>query len=221
LQKIVEIGADDPLPLGRFGRFLLQMRDEFFTARIFGVADVVEQFEDQRSEERVAVRIDQARQQRAAGEIDDRGVARLEARQRALVADRKHPAALDRERRGDWRARQRTDRPAAQNEVGAFVRCEGRSGPDSGQRGGRSDRIGHERASGGHARRPAEKAGHPAGMEFVAQKELVETPATHIQASRTRRQRRAAAPARQRRGRRRLSTSFPIDLADRTASFSG
>src|SRR5208282_3651497 len=75
--------------------------------------------------------------------------------------------------------------PAAQNEVGAFVRCEGRSGPDSGQRGGRGDRIGHERASGGHARRLAEQAGDSAGIELVAEKELVETPAAHIQPSRT------------------------------------
>ena len=185
LQQIVEIGADDPLPLRRARRLLLQMRDEFFAGRIFGVADVVEQFGDQRGEDRVAVRIDETWQQRASGEIDDLGVARLEARKRALVADRKHLAALDRERRGDWRARQRTDRPAAQNEVGAFVRCEGGRGPDGGQRGGRGDRIGHERASGGHARRLAEQAGHPAGMELVAKKELVETPAAHIEASRT------------------------------------
>ena len=168
-------------PFGVLGRDLLQMRNEFFAGRIFGVADVVEQFEDQRGQDRVAVRIDEPRQQRAAGEIDDLGVARLEARQRALVADRKHLAALDRERRGDWRAGQRTDRPAAQNEVGAFVHCEGGSGPDGGQRGGRGDRIGHERASGGHARRLAEQAGHPAGMELVTKKELIETPAAHMQ----------------------------------------
>ena len=108
---------------------------------------------------------------------------RLEARQRALVADREHLAALDRDRRGDRRARQRTDRPAAQNEVGAFVRREGRSGPDAGQRRRRGDRIGHERASGGHARRLAEQARDPAGMELIAEKELTETPATHREAS--------------------------------------
>ena len=106
LQKIVEIGADDPLPFRRVSRFLLQMRDEFFAGRIFGVADVVEQFENQRSQNRVVMRIDQARQQRSAGEIDDLRVTRLEARQRAFVADRKHLAALDRDRRADWRARQ-------------------------------------------------------------------------------------------------------------------
>ena len=111
--------------------------------------------------------------------------ARLEARQRALVANRKHFAALDRERRGDWRARQRTDRPAAQNEVGAFVRREGGSGPDAGQRGGRADRIGHERAPGGHARRLAKQAGDPAAVELVAKKELVETASAH-RTSRTR-----------------------------------
>ena len=90
LQKIVEIGADDPLPFRRARRLLLQMRDEFFTGRIFGVADVVEQFEDQRGEERVAVRIDEARQQRAAAEIDDLGVARLEARR---ARSRRRPQA--------------------------------------------------------------------------------------------------------------------------------
>ena len=75
LQQIVEIGADDPLPLGRARRLLLEMRDELFAGRIFGVADVVEQFEDQRSRDRVVVRVDEARQQRAPGEIDDLGVA--------------------------------------------------------------------------------------------------------------------------------------------------
>ena len=124
LQKIVEIGADDPLPLGRARRFLLQVRDELVAGRIFGVADVVEQFEDQRRQNRVIVRIDQTRQQRAAVEIDDLGVAGPEAGQRALIANREHLAALDRDRRGDWRAGQRTDRPAAQNDVGAFVRRE-------------------------------------------------------------------------------------------------
>ena len=89
LQQIVEIGADDPLPLRRARRLLLEMRDKFFAGRILGVADVVEQFENQRSQDRVAMRIDEARQQRAAGEIDDPGVAGLEARERALVADRK------------------------------------------------------------------------------------------------------------------------------------
>ena len=50
------------------------MRYEFLAGRIFGVADVVEQFEDQRGEERVAVRVDEPWQQRAAGKIDDLGV---------------------------------------------------------------------------------------------------------------------------------------------------
>jgi hypothetical protein len=131
------------------------MTYEFLAGRIFGVADVVEQFEDQRSEERVAVRIDEPWQQCAPGKIDDLGVARPEARQHALVANRKHFAVLDRDRRGDNRARQRTDCPAAQNEVGAFVSCEGGSCPDRAQRRGRSDRIGHERSSCGHARRLA------------------------------------------------------------------
>jgi hypothetical protein len=81
----------------------------------------------------MAMRVDEAWQQRAPAEIDDPGRVGLEAREGALVADRENPAALDRERGGDRRARQRTDRPAAQNEVGAFVRCEGRSGRDAGQ----------------------------------------------------------------------------------------
>ena len=80
LQEIVEIRADDPLLVRRArGDLLLQMRDKIFAGRIFGVADVVEQFEDQRGEERVAVRIDEPWQERAAGKIDDLGVARLEA----------------------------------------------------------------------------------------------------------------------------------------------
>src|SRR5208283_4399682 len=98
LQKIVEIGADDPLALGRACGLLLEMRDEILAGRIFGVADVVEQFEDQRSQNRVVVWIDQARQQRAASEIDYFGVARLETLEGALVADRKYLAALDRDR---------------------------------------------------------------------------------------------------------------------------
>ena len=179
LQQIVEIGADDPLLLRRNGRLLLEMRDKFFAGRIIGVADVVEQFEDQRSRDGVMVRVDQARQEGAADEIDDFGVARLEARQRTLVADRQHLAALDRDRRGDRRARQRADRPAAQNEVGAFVRCEGRRGADGRQHGGGADRAGHERAPGGHAHRVAEQAGDPAGIELIAKKELTETTAAH------------------------------------------
>ena len=192
LQKVVEIGTDDPLPLRRARRLPPEMRDEFFASWIFGVADVVEQFEDQRSQNRVVVRIDQARQQRAPGKFDHLRVARLEARKRAFVADGKHLAVLDRDRRGDWRARPRADRAAAQNEVGASVRCEGRRGPDCGQRRGRADRVGHESAPGGHARHPAQQAGHPAGMELIAEKELIETPATHREASQTRR--RATAP---------------------------
>ena len=160
LQQIVEIGADDPLPLRRGRRLLLEVRDKFFTGRILGVADVVEQFEDQRSRDCVAMRVNEARQQRAPAEIDDPGRIGLEARERVLVADCENSAALDRERGGDRRARQRTDRPAAQNEVGAFVSCEGRSGRDAGQRRCRGDRIGHERASGRHARCVAEQAGY-------------------------------------------------------------
>jgi hypothetical protein len=159
------------------------MCDKFFTCRIFGITDVVEQFENQRSQDRVAVRIDEARKQRAAREIDDRGIGRLKSRQCALVADRKHLAALDRERRGDRCARQRTDRPVAQNEIGAIVRRNGGSRPGGGEHGSRGDRIAHERASGRHAGGLAEQAG--ARMEFVAKKELVETPVAHIQASRT------------------------------------
>ena len=55
--------------------------------------------------------------------------AGFQASKRVLVADREYLAAFDRERRDDWRARQRADRSAAQKEVGAFVRREGRSGP--------------------------------------------------------------------------------------------
>src|ERR1700733_15061633 len=102
LQKIVEIGADDPLPLRRGGRLLFQMRDKIFTGRIFGVADVVEQFEDQRGEDRVAMRIDEPWQQRAAFKIDDLCVARLETGQCALIPNRKNLAALDRDRGGGW-----------------------------------------------------------------------------------------------------------------------
>ena len=74
------------------------MRDKVFARRIFGVADVVEQFKDQRSQERMAVGIDESRQGRAAGKIDDRGLAGPEAAHHALVADREHLTALDRER---------------------------------------------------------------------------------------------------------------------------
>ena len=107
------------------------MRDELCAGRIFGVADIVEQFENQRGEERVAVRIDKPGQQRAAAKIDDLCIARLERRQRAFVADRKDLAALDRKRRGDRRARQRTDRSSAQNDVGTIVRGDGASGTDA------------------------------------------------------------------------------------------
>ena len=179
-------------PFGVLAASRLRCAMSFSRSRIFGVADVVEQFEDQRSQNRVVVRIDQARQQRAPGKFDHLRVARLEARKRAFVADGKHLAVLDRDRRGDWRARPRADRAAAQNEVGASVRCEGRRGPDCGQRRGRADRVGHESAPGGHARHPAQQAGHPAGMELIAEKELIETPATHREASQTRR--RATAP---------------------------
>ena len=41
------IGADYPLPFRRGRGDLLQMRNELFAGRIFGVADVIEQFEDQ------------------------------------------------------------------------------------------------------------------------------------------------------------------------------
>ena len=108
------------------------------------------------------MRIDQTREQRPAAEVDDLGLAGLEAQELALVADRKHLAALDRDCRGDRRARQRAHRPAAQNEVGAVVRREGGSSPDGAQSGRCADRIGHERAPGGHARRLAEQAGYPA-----------------------------------------------------------
>ena len=47
LQEIVEIRADYPLLFRRARGDLLQMRNEPFAGRIFGVADVVEQFEDQ------------------------------------------------------------------------------------------------------------------------------------------------------------------------------
>ena len=40
-----------------------------------------------------------------------------------------------------------------------------------------------ERASGGHARRLTEQAGHPAGMELVAKKELVETSEANVKSS--------------------------------------
>src|SRR5580693_10130358 len=113
LQKIVEIGADDPLSVWRGRRLLLEMRDKTFAGRIFGIADVVEQFEDQRGEDRVAVRIDEPWQHRAAVKIDDFGVAGLETGQCALIANRKHLTALNRDRGGDWRACQRTNRPAA------------------------------------------------------------------------------------------------------------
>jgi hypothetical protein len=58
LQKVVEIGADDPLPLRRVSRFLLQMRDKFIAGSKFGVADIVQKFEDQRRQNRMVVRID-------------------------------------------------------------------------------------------------------------------------------------------------------------------
>ena len=64
------------------------MRNEFFAGRIFGVADVVKEFENQRGKECVAMRIDEPRQQRAAVKIDDPGIARLETRQCALVTNR-------------------------------------------------------------------------------------------------------------------------------------
>ena len=64
------------------------MRDEVLARRIFGVADVVEQFGDQRNRDRVAMRVDEARQQRAPVEIDDLRRAGLKAGQFALVADR-------------------------------------------------------------------------------------------------------------------------------------
>ncbi len=41
------------------------------------------------------VRIDEPWQERAAGKIDDPDIARLKPRQRALIANRKHLAALD------------------------------------------------------------------------------------------------------------------------------
>ena len=160
------------------------MRDELFASRIFGVADIVEQFENQRSQNRVIVRVDQPRKQRTAGEIDDFRVARLETGECALVTDREHLSALHRDRRSDRRACERPDRPAAQNDVGAFARRQGGSGAAGGERRSRADRIGHERASAGHAHRLAEQAGQPAGVKLIAEKELVETPTTHIKASR-------------------------------------
>jgi hypothetical protein len=184
LQKVVEIGADDPLPFRRARRFLLQIRDKLFVSRIFRVADIVQQFENQRSQNRVIVRVDQPRKQRTAGEIDDFRVARLETGECALVTDREHPSALHRNRRSDRRAYERADRPAAQNDVGAFPRRQGGSGAAGGERRSRADRIGHKRASAGHAHRLAEQAGHPAGIKLVAKKELVETPTTHVEAFR-------------------------------------
>jgi len=90
------------------------------------------------------------------------------------------------------RSRQRTDRAAAQNDIGAVARRSGRSGAGAGQRRGRGDGIGHERASGGEARRLAEQAGDAAGIDFVAQKELTETSPTHREASRPGRAARSA-----------------------------
>ena len=129
------------------------------------------------------MRIDKPGQGRAAGEIDDRGPARLEADQRALVTDRNDLAALDRERGRDRRARQRTDRPAAKDEVGALASGEAGRGPGGGKRGSRGDRISHERTSGGHARRLADDVGHSAGMELVTKKERTETAEAHFEPS--------------------------------------
>jgi hypothetical protein len=74
------------------------------------------------------------------------------------------------------------DRSSAQNDVGTIVRGDGASGTDA-DRGGRSNRISHEGAPGRHARRLAKQAGKPAGMELVAEKELIKTPAAHVEAS--------------------------------------
>src|SRR5271165_2321033 len=56
-------------------------------------------------------------------------------------------------------------------------------------------------------------------MELIAEKEPIETPVTHREASRTRRQRRAAAPARRRRSHRSIAL-FPPGFADQIASSS-
>ena len=76
LQQVVEVGGQNPLALRRRLDQNAKVGDQVIAGLVLQVADIGEQLEIERRQDRVVVRVDEARKQGAALQVDDLGIRR-------------------------------------------------------------------------------------------------------------------------------------------------